>query len=88
MSKSIKELLQSALKEEGAEGLVHHAGDCGCGIKWLLPYEECPDKYCESAEKSKCSVCGRIIYWPTKTNMRPEERKCSECYYGDGHRQL
>ncbi len=83
MSKDVKELLRAALKAEGADGLVHYTGDCGCDGEGLLPYEECPDKHCESAEKRKCAECGRVIYWPTGSKTKPENRRCNECYYGN-----
>ncbi len=80
MSKDIKELLQAALKAEGADGLVDVDTDCGCGLDDLLLTEHCPAGSCEAARKATCCKCGNIVYAPLD-NMEAGNHECVECFY-------
>lgn len=71
--KTVKEILQKWLKDNGYDGLA--AADCGCGLDDLFPCGDCFE-HCKPARKRMCCDCNTRV-----TDCDFEHISFQGCFY-------
>ena len=61
---SIREIVETALRCQGADGLVNEDGECGCSLDDLMPCENSIAGFgdCKPAYEKVCPCCGEAIF--------------------------